>query len=176
MASKTKKNGESNFVTSISPITGLDDGRYVRTTSGYIGVVKVPGIDIFNMKDNEREKAFIAFGNAIVALNIPVKIVFISCKPDFSSQKANLAQHELKQQNEVRKEILSRMRSNYEWLETNSKQRLPFVLFFSDDKSKIDVAMNRFISCMAMEMLSPSICYENDIVTVFKALLQGGGH
>lgn len=178
-------NNSKKFVTSISPILGLDDGKYVRTTTGFIGVVKIPGIDIFGMRDFDKERAYIAFGNALVSVKIPFKIAFISCKPDFSTQKANLASHELKQKNPERVEILRRMRASYEWLETNATnpnaeidttERLPFLMFFSDEKSKIDKAIDRFIRCMSMGSIAPSVCEEDDIIKLFKVLLQGGVH
>jgi hypothetical protein len=163
----------NQFVTAIGSIVGLDEGRYVRTEIGFIGSVKVPGIDIFGMRDSDRERAYIAYGNALASVIISHKMVFMSCKPDYSTQKANLASRELLQNNPERAEILRRMRASYEWLERNTTERMPFVMFFSDEKKKIDTSIDRFTECMSMNNIAPSLCYEEDLVKLFKGLLQG---
>jgi len=168
------KNNELIFITSILTITGLEDEKFVKSQNGYIGGVKVPGIDLFNLKSSDLQHAISSFGDAIAKVDIPVKYVFAGCKPDYSSQKINLARHELKQLNPFRKYLLERERAWLEHYEKNQEERLVFVLFFEESKAVIEDAINKFIGSLSQAKMTASVCGRNELKTAFKILLQGG--
>lgn len=164
----------NKFVTSVSTIVGIENNTFVKSSNNYIGAVKVCGIDIENYKDQDREIAFNAFGNALSTVEIPTKYVFCGTKPDYSQQIRNFAVHELKQKNEFRKSILERERGWLEAYEQNYEMRMVYVLFFSHDTKTIQDNMDKYISCLKRGKLEASVCNEDDFVTIFDTLLCGG--
>ena len=175
MARKSNgNNADSRFVTEISEITGIIDRRYIVTRGGYIGGVRVSGIDIFNFKQTDREIAIRAFGDAISIVEIPTKYVFIGCKPDYSSQISNLAKHELKQDNNFRRHILERQRAWLEYYQKGEEMRCVFVLFFSPDTEIIESCIKKYTACLERGKLEASECTEEDFITLYNALLTGG--
>lgn len=83
---QNKEHKLSDFVLSAGNIVGIEDDKYIRTRTGYIGILKVPGIDIVNFKKLDREIAQGAFGRALQSCGLAHKLVFVDYSPDYSSQ------------------------------------------------------------------------------------------
>jgi hypothetical protein len=171
---KSRNNSPDKFVTALSTITGIKDGMFIKSGGDYIGAVKVPGIDIFNFKQQDREMSMSAFGNALSIVEIPTKYVFCGCKPDYSNQIANLAKHELMQKNPFLKHILERERSWLEYYQNEEEMRSVFVLFFSPDIEIIKDSIKKYMACLSKGKLDVIICKENDLAVIYKILLNGG--
>jgi hypothetical protein len=165
---------QNRFVTSVSSLTGIEGNRFLKNRDGYIGGLKIPGIDIFNLKEDDFETAILAFGNAVLMADIPTKYVFIGCKPDYSSQAANIARHELLQKNPFRRHLLERQRAMLEYYQDNNQVRYSFVLFFSPKKEKIAAAMDKYILCLSMAKISAAACEKEELEQLYATVLKGG--
>jgi hypothetical protein len=163
----------SKFVTSVSSLTGIEDGCFLKNNNGYIGGLKVPGIDIFNLKQDDFEAAILAFGNAVLMVTLPTKYVFIGCKPNYGSQMANIARHELIQKNPFRKHLLERQRAMLEYYQEHNQVRYSFVLFFSPKKEKITNAIEKYAGCLSMAKITAVVCERADLEQLYTTVLKG---
>lgn len=169
-----QNNAAAKFVTDVSSLTGVDGDAFVKNRSGYIGGIKVSGIDIFNYKKDDYENAIYSFGLALSVVDIPTKYVFVGCKPDYSNQMANLARHELTQENQFLKSLLARQRAWFEFYQKKKEIRYSFVLFFSPDKKKISDCIDKYINCLSLSKITAVPCRRKDYEQVFEILLKGG--
>lgn len=171
---KKSSSSPDKFVTAVSTITGIKDGMFIKSGDSYIGAVKVPGIDIFSFKQQDREMSMSAFGNALSVVEIPTKYVFIGCKPNYSNQISNLAKHELRQENPFLRHILERERSWLEYYEKKEEMRSVFVLFFSPNIEIIKDSIKKYTACLSKGKLEAVLCNEDDLAMIYKILLNGG--
>ena len=49
----------NKYISILSNIEQLEDNIYVKTKTGYISVLKIFGIDIFNYKQNDKSSAYV---------------------------------------------------------------------------------------------------------------------
>lgn len=162
-----------NFVVHVSRITGIGDGM-IRTLDGYIGAVRILGVDIKHYKEVDKNVCMMAFGNVLQAITIPTKYVVLSCRPDYSQQIAYIARSESRQKNQARKKILQKIRNGLEHCQKNAVRRLTFCLLFDSDRSVIEKNRENMIDYFRQAKISASGASEEEICTVYRALLNGG--
>ena len=161
------------FVQEAGLITGREE-NYIRTLKGYIGGVRINGIDIYSMKEMDKQMAMNAFGNSILAAEIPTKYVTIPCKPDYSSQIMYFARLEAKQKNPRLKEILVRNRDALDYMQKETTRKLSYVLFLAESTHVIERNMRRYVNCYRQLKISAVIIEKEELEKLFRIVLKGG--
>lgn len=157
-----------SFVLSASDIIGLE-GEYIKTRSGYIGMLRVPGTDIINYQPGDQETAFRGFGQALQNGTVPVKMVFMDVSPKLEEQKNNIMYQMERTQHPYRRELLLRQMRYMENLEAGQKERMAYLLFFHEDTREISRSMNLYRN--AMTDVQPGFCTPQEMTEVMANLL-----
>jgi hypothetical protein len=173
---RSKEEKQLKFVIDAGLLLGFDenDDRFIKTKEGYIGGIRIPGIDIFHFKELDQQISMSAYGNAIRTADCPTKQIFFGCAPDYSSQIMNIARKEKTQKNEFHKKILARQRAWYELYQEKQEERLAHVLFFGEEPSLILKQMDKYVTALTGAKMTVHVNRGDDFVPVFKILLQGG--
>ena len=168
-----KEHKLSDFVLSAGNIVGIEDDKYIRTRTGYIGILKVPGIDIVNFKKLDREIAQGAFGRALQSCGLAHKLVFVDYSPDYSSQIRFLRQRLRLVTHQYRRHLLERQ---IEWIthhQDNQSDRLSFIMLFAKTKEEIDDGANIYINAFLDAKVAITVCDSSDFNPFLISLLQG---
>lgn len=173
-----KKNSDSlKFVLDTVPITGIEDDQYLisKTADGviYAGAVKVPGIDIKNYQNMDRQISFLAYGNGVLLSELYSKEIFVGGKADYSDQIGWIGRKESQQNDEFCRDILADMRRLITHFGEMNEERFSYVLFFSEDKNKIDVEIDRFSRNLGLARIQPQKCDRSDFLQLYSILLKG---
>lgn len=175
---KNTENKEQHFVDEACPIKHIDDHNYLVLQIGdrtlYTGAIRVPGIDILNYKGSDQQICMLAYGDAVLLTEAENKSVFIGCHPDFTEQCKWLGQHEVSQADPHLQNILTWQRHTIEWWSANHEERRSYVVFYAEDKEKVDAAVMQYIRHLKHAGITVKICDEHDYVMLYEALLQGG--
>lgn len=161
-----KKEKLSSFVAAISDITGYTDGL-IKTRSGYIGMLRVPGTDIVNYQEGDQEVAYRGFGSALQNSTTSVKMVFMDISPNLEEQKKYFTYQLERTQHPYRKELLMRQITYMENLEQEQKERMAYLLFFHADSKEIYRSMDIYRNYMK----DVQLCSIAEMTEVIKNLL-----
>lgn len=160
----------NSFVSAVSDITGID-GEFIKTRSGFAGMLRAPGTDIINYQPGDQETAFQRFGQALQNSTVPVKMVFMDVAPNLEEQKNNIKYRMGRTQHPYRRELLARQMRYMEKLETGQRERMAYLLFFHENQMEIARSMNVYRN--AMPDIQP--CTAEEITQVTANLLGGPG-
>lgn len=165
------------FVIDAGTLCGLEDDRYLVTQTDdqkfYAGAIKVPGIDIKSYHDTDYIMATYAFGNAILLSELPGKMMFVGGRADYSDQMRWLGRKENEQADPVLKKILAHQRHAINSFGIANEERDAYVLFFSEDKQKIDKEIVRFSSHLTLTRIQPALCRRKELEVVMGMFLRG---
>lgn len=162
-----------NFVIHASRLKGIED-NLIKTQNGYIGAVRILGVDIKNYKEIDKNICMMAFGNVLRAVEIPAKYVMLSCRPDYSQQTAFIARREASQKNPERQYILQRMRTALDNCQKNTVRRLTYVLLIAPERELIEKNKQKIIDCFQRAKISASDADEEEMCKIYRTILNGG--
>lgn len=161
------------FVVAATSITGIDvDNALLKTRMGYfISAIKVRGIDIEGMREEDQESVFSAWGAVEQTCEVPRKIVLCETVPDLSFQLKHLERAIERQHNPALKNLLQRQKAWTEFYAKEQRDQAGFILFFSKSKEEAIEARERYVLRAAPVRISATACNWEDLLLLCRILL-----
>lgn len=158
------------FVLQISDILGLQDDKYIRTKQGYALLLKIMGIDILGYQEDDRNMAMQNFSRAIQLCKLPQKYLLLDVRPDLSEQKEHVTRQLHTAEHPHRRMILERQLGFLETIETQTSDRIAFLMIFSGSQLLLDENASRFMTAMADTGVT--VCEGVELTSVLRNLYQ----
>lgn len=140
----------------------------------YISIMAVSGIDIFHYTDSDMESVFCNFARATNAMKLPHKYIFTSSSPYFEQHKEYLKYKINKTGHRYTRTMLSKKYDELCNFEKNHKDRLAYLMVFSENIEELRDCCKRFIHQMsdtdvslcsqsqAVEFLNKYLCFNTE--------------
>lgn len=160
------------FVTDISSITGFKHGC-VKTKSGYFATIQVPGIDIVNAKQNDKDICYTAWGNAIQSCKVNSKPVFLKQKPCYDNQIKYLSGRLAHQNHPYRRELLSRQIEWLEYYSDNQTDRMSYIMFFGKEPKELVKSAENYIHYLTAAKTRGHLCTREEMIPILRIMLCG---
>lgn len=155
---KKQKKSNINKGMFLNTILNFDDFNSTNTTgfykisvfgrTKYICLMSISGIDIFHYNDEDEEDVYTNFSRATMSLRLPHKYVFSSAAPYFEQQKEFLNYKQSKSENSYVRALLNKKEKELENLESNHKDRLAYLIVYSEDLDELIDSCYKYINCM----------------------------
>lgn len=136
--------------------------------SYYVSLLSISGIDIFHFNESDREVAYRNFAAASAAINLPHKYIFTDIQPSFVQQKDYLT-YKASHSNGFNAVMLNKRYKELGELEMNHRDRSSYMLVFSEEKSKLDDALDMFLYDMKDTIIK--VCDEETILRVIRKMM-----
>jgi len=162
------------FVLSATDLIGIDpETGILRLRDGLLtGAIKIKGIDMEGLKENDREAVYRAWGAAEQSCGLLHKIVLCDVRPDLSPQLEHIERLLQCTDHSYRRYLLERERGWLRFFQINQKDREGFILFFSKDAQEIRDAARRYTGHLLTSQVQSSFCDWNDCLVLMRILLQ----
>jgi len=162
------------FVLSTTDLIGMDpDSGILRLRDNVLaGAVKIKGIDVEGLKEQDRESVYRAWGSAEQSCGLQHKIVLCDVRPDFSPQLEHAERLLKHTDHPFRRQLLERERDWIRHFQIHQKDREGFVLFYAKDPQDIADACRRYIGHLTAAHIQCIKCDWSDCLLLVKILLQ----
>jgi len=162
------------FVLAATDLIGMDpETGILRLRDNMLaGAVKIKGIDVEGLRDQDRESVYRAWGAAEQSCSLSHKIVLCDVRPDFSTQLENTERLLQRTEHPFRRQLLEREKNWIKHFQANQKDREGFVLFYSKDPQEIADACRRYAGHLTASNIQCVTCNWNDCLLLIKILLQ----
>ena len=122
----------------------------------YVCAIAISGIDIFHYSDVERDESFKNFATACAALDIDHKYIFTDITPDLTENK-NFMNYKIHHSEGFIQYELQKRNNELSFLEQNHRDRLVYLLLYSDNEKKLIESADmfeRYIDYVQTQMLN----------------------
>lgn len=134
-----------------------------------MGILAVSGMDIFDLKDYERDSVFINFAKATLSIRTDHKYIFTSKTPYLGKQKEFIKYKSHKSINRYAQTLLEKQYDLFENFEKNHYDRMAYVFIYDSDVKKILEGGQRFIK--QMTDVKVSWCGDDEVIELLNKLL-----
>lgn len=168
---KLKKVNSFELLNNLLSIKSFENDHIVfeRKTSKYVSVLKIPGIDIFHFTESDQRTVFENFSRATRTLDISYKYIFTNQLPSLKEQKKYIDYKTQKTNHTFRKQLLERQKSWMEFIEANQRDRIAYLLLFSDSPEQLRLSSDRYIS--AMSDTGATVCVGSELKSAIAQIL-----
>lgn len=160
----------NSFISSVIKVEDIENNRYVKTHNGYFCLLKISGIDIFHFSEPDQHSVFRNFAKAEGSVKLPHKYVFMDSKPNLQEQKDFMRYKLEKTTDEFKCFLLERQIDNFEILEQDQRDRLAYLLIFSDNTSDLENTANSYI--FNMSDTAVEYCEDVELSTAVSSILK----
>ncbi|MBR1751878.1 MAG: DUF87 domain-containing protein [Ruminococcus sp.] len=148
----------------------------VEGTKRYISILSISGIDIFHYTSDDMESVFDNFSRSTVSMKLPHKYVFTTSAPYFRQQKDFLKHKTDASSHSFSRELLTKKHKELSGFEEKHKDRLAFLIVFSDDIDELEYSCTSYQRTMtdtdvklcgsetATEFLNRYLCFGEENV------------
>ncbi len=110
----------------------------------YMSLLMISGIDIFHYTDNDMESVFQNFARATLSMKCAHKYIFTTSSPYFEQQKNTLQLKSRSITHNYTLCMMGRKKREFYDFEQNHKDRLAYLIVFSDELSELTDCCKRF--------------------------------
>ena len=128
-------------------------------------LLKISGIDIFHFTDEDIYSVCSNFAKATNALRVEYKYVFYTKPVNLDRQKAYIQHKIMRTDHPFRKKMLEIKYSQMEAAEQNRKERLSYLILFSEEKDKLIKQSQMYIT--AMRDTNVEICDKTEAIRFY---------
>ena len=127
-----------DFILSLVSFVGVTESGLIRYLDGrYAAVVQIPGIDIENYTEEDRNSKFYAFATAILQSTDNIKIIVMDTPPDYRTQIEDLRWRMDLTDNRYLNYILERQILYLEAFAERDRLRSNFILCFGETEQEV---------------------------------------
>ena len=124
----------SDFTLSLTDILSVTEDAYIEYRAGFGLVLRVPGTDIFNYKQNDKEISYGAYGLSLIGTTNSIKIISLDTAPDYEHQIEFYKSRAVKQSNAYRKYIIERQAEHMQYYQNHDRERSYYVIAYGKTK------------------------------------------
>lgn len=112
-------------------------------------ILRILGIDIFHYSDNDKELIYRNFAAATMSVHLPCRYIFSDAHPVLSEQLSFLNYKKEKSKHAFSNALLQQQIDIYHYKEKNQRDKLTYLLMFSDNVAELEENAKNFIYRMS---------------------------